>query len=272
MTNSIKARPPGKSGTTRWYKGMAWNPKKLPSSDILVRETWAMNVPFKPLLNGLCSAGLRPVCNVAAPAPRTWNRGITYPHFIGAWRLPDETVLRLAGDCRPPLHEYPASSGNSRNAFGEFWWSDTLIVCGTQIVSDNLTGPKGWPYELFKWSALAALCRVKLLFIGIGVGPIDHPLSRWLIKRSLGLADYRSYRDKESKQCMEGIGFRTDRDSVCPDLAFGLSCRLLHSDAERTSQRPIVGVGLGYIAGLGVREKLAPGLHRDHGRFCLLAG
>jgi polysaccharide pyruvyl transferase WcaK-like protein len=123
--------------------------------------------------------------------------------------------------------------------------SDLLIVCGTNIVSDYLTGPRGWPYDLFKWSALAALCRVRVLFLGIGVGPIYHPVSRWLIKRSLGFAEYRSYRDEASKQYMERIGFSTDRDAVCPDLVFGLSRRLFRSsDGARAGQRPVIGVGL----------------------------
>jgi polysaccharide pyruvyl transferase WcaK-like protein len=131
-----------------------------------------------------------------------------------------------------------------------------LIVCGTGIVGDYLTGPKGWPFDLFKWSALAVLCRVKVLFLGIGVGPINHPVSRWLIKRSLGFADYRSYRDEASKQYMEAIGFDTNRDTVCPDLVFGLSASLFPSNGDRTGQRPVVGVGLkDYpVTGVGLYE------------------
>ena len=50
--------------------------------------------------------------------------------------------------------------------------ADILIVAGTGIVCDYLTGPVGYPYEIFKLSALAALCRVKLTFLSVGVGPI----------------------------------------------------------------------------------------------------
>src|SRR5262245_41549451 len=39
-----------------------------------------------------------------------------------------------------------------------------LIVPGTGIVSDYLTGPFGWAYDIFKWSSIAKLCRVKVLF------------------------------------------------------------------------------------------------------------
>src|SRR5262249_32952472 len=56
--------------------------------------------------------------------------------------------------------------------------SDMLIVAGTGIVSDYLCGPLGWPYDIFKLSTLAALCRIELVFLSVGVGPIHHPLSR----------------------------------------------------------------------------------------------
>ena len=129
--------------------------------------------------------------------------------------------------------------------------SDMLIVCGTGVVCDFLTGPGGWPYDLFKWSALAALCGSRVLFLGVGVGPINHPVSRWLIKRALGFADYRSYRDEESRQYLESIGFNTNRDSVCPDVAFGLSKDLFRSDGDRMGQKPVIGLGLKGFAGTG---------------------
>jgi len=118
-----------------------------------------------------------------------------------------------------------------------------LIVAGTGIVGDYLTGPLGWPYDIFKLSTLAALCRVKLVFLCIGVGPIHHPLSRWFLKRSLALAHHRSYRDEASKQYMQKIGFNTDRDFVYPDVVFGLSQGDFVSGV-RAGQRPIVGLGI----------------------------
>jgi polysaccharide pyruvyl transferase WcaK-like protein len=121
--------------------------------------------------------------------------------------------------------------------------TDMLIVAGTGIVSDYLTGPLGWPYDIFKLSTLAALCRLKLAFLSVGVGPIHHPLSRWLLKRSLALAHHRSYRDEASKRYLREIGFNTDRDSVYPDVVFGLSRGSLVSGV-RDGQRRIVGLGI----------------------------
>ena len=121
--------------------------------------------------------------------------------------------------------------------------TDMLIIAGTGIVSDHLCGPLDWPYDIFKLSVLAALCRVKLVFLSVGVGPIHHPLSRWFLKRSLALAHRRSYRDEASKQYLEKIGFNTDRDFVVPDVVFGLSQDNLVSGV-RAGQRRVVGLGL----------------------------
>jgi polysaccharide pyruvyl transferase WcaK-like protein len=122
--------------------------------------------------------------------------------------------------------------------------SDLLVVPGTQIVSDYLCGPMSWPYDIFKFSTLAALCRVRLAFLSIGVGPIRHPLSRWFIKRSLGFAHYRSYRDAASKQYMEDIGFSTAGDPILPDLVFGLSPRHLAAAVGLDEPRRTIGLGL----------------------------
>jgi polysaccharide pyruvyl transferase WcaK-like protein len=122
--------------------------------------------------------------------------------------------------------------------------SEMLIVPGTGLISDHLTGPLGWPYDTFKWSAIAKLCRVKLLFVNVGVGPIDHPLSKWFIKASLRLADHRSYRDIASKKYLDNIGFATEGDRVCPDLAFGLPQEMFSNQIADADARKFIGVGL----------------------------
>jgi polysaccharide pyruvyl transferase WcaK-like protein len=121
--------------------------------------------------------------------------------------------------------------------------TDMLIVAGTGIVADYMCGPLGWPYDIFKLSTLAALCRVKLVFLSVGVGPIHHPLSRWFLKRSLAFAHHRSYRDEASRQYLKKIGFNSDHDIVYPDVVFGLLQNNLVS-GDRADQRRIVGVGL----------------------------
>lgn len=122
--------------------------------------------------------------------------------------------------------------------------TDVLIIAGTGIVSDYLTGPLGWPYDFFRLSVLAGILRTKVVFLSVGVGPIHHPVSRWLIKRSLGIASFRSYRDQASRDYVEKIGFDTSRDFVYPDVVFGLSQGNLAPRTAVNGERRIIGLGL----------------------------
>lgn len=139
--------------------------------------------------------------------------------------------------------------------------TDMLIVAGTGIVADYMTGPLGWPYDIFKLSTLAALCRTRLIFLSVGVGPIHHPLSRWFLKKSLALADFRSYRDAASRQYLEKIGFNTDRDIVCPDVVFGLSPSNRSPAQGVQKQKRVVGVGL---KDYGTSERVEPTAFREY--------
>lgn len=127
--------------------------------------------------------------------------------------------------------------------------SDMLIVPGTGIVTDHHCGPWAWPYELFKYCALASLCRVEIVFLSVGAGPIHHPISRRMIARSVAAARYRSYRDEDSKRCMEGIGVDTRRDGVHPDLVFGLAAQSLLPGRATGGGGRVVGLGLKDYAG-----------------------
>jgi len=127
--------------------------------------------------------------------------------------------------------------------------SDAFLVPGTGIITDGSCGSLGWPYDMFKLSMLARLCGKRVIFLSVGAGPFEHRLGSWLIKRSLGFAHYRSYRDADSKRRLEEIGFDTTRDVLCPDLVFGLSHDRLHKPAiERTPR----------IVGLGLKDYAAP--------------
>jgi polysaccharide pyruvyl transferase WcaK-like protein len=143
--------------------------------------------------------------------------------------------------------------------------SDMLIVPGTQVVSDYVTGPFSWPYDIFKWSIIAKLCKARLLFLNIGVGPIYHPLSRWFIKASLNFSDYRSYRDIASKQYVEKMGPCRGCDLVYPDLAFSLQSALLPARQNVGKQRPVFGIGLkDYLGPGGLRDRHNNRTYRDY--------
>jgi polysaccharide pyruvyl transferase WcaK-like protein len=143
--------------------------------------------------------------------------------------------------------------------------SQMLIVPGTQVVSDYVTGPFSWPYDIFKWAVIAKLCRAKVLFLNIGVGPIYHPLSRWFIKASLNLSDYRSYRDIASKQYVEKTVTCRSCDAVYPDLAFSLQSTLLPACQNVSKPRPVFGVGLkDYLGREGLRDRHNNRAYRDY--------
>jgi len=160
----------------------------------------------------------------------------------------------LAKAARLVFQRLPTEALHWLKSFRTTKGTDILIVPGTQIVSDYLCGPYSWPYDIFKWSLVAKLRRAKLVFLSIGVGPINHPLSRWFIRRSLKWAAYRSYRDEASRQYAESIGISTSPDSVYPDLAFGLSGREWPRLGARDGHRRVIGLGLKDYSGPADRE------------------
>jgi len=83
---------------------------------------------------------------------------------------------------------------------------DALIVPGTGILDDYSERPLGFPASLFSWCVAARLFGTKIAFVSIGAGPIQHPVSRFLMKFAARMAHYRSYRDTLSQEFMQNIG------------------------------------------------------------------
>ena len=143
--------------------------------------------------------------------------------------------------------------------------TDMLAMPGTGFLSDYATRSFSWPYFLFKWSLIAKMCGCKLFFVSVGAGPITHPLSRWFIKRALSMADYRSYRDRYSKEYLESIGFKTGDDPVYPDLAFSLPIPEMPERSNQDGRKPVIGVGLkDYYGRLGLRQGNGEAVYRDY--------
>jgi polysaccharide pyruvyl transferase WcaK-like protein len=133
---------------------------------------------------------------------------------------------------------------------------DVLIIPGTGILDDFGGRPFGMPLTLLTWCLAARLGGARIAFVSIGAGPIEHPVSRWLMRSAVGLAYYRSYRDAISKTFMESIGFDTRNDAVYPDLAFKLPSPS-SSRGQRPDRRLVVGVGV--MTYLGWRNRAASG-------------
>jgi polysaccharide pyruvyl transferase WcaK-like protein len=124
---------------------------------------------------------------------------------------------------------------------------DIVIVPGTGMLDDFGERWQDMPYNLFRWGAACRLAGTPFAFVSIGAGPIHHPLSRWLMRSAATMARYRSYRDMNSKNYMEGIGLKRPDDAVTPDLAFGL--QLPPSAPPSARGQRIIGVGMMGYAG-----------------------
>lgn len=181
--------------------------------------------------------------------------------FKGAPSKQKHPVVRLI---RRLVLRAPLELGEWTKAFIALASTAWLVMPGTGMLGDFDIGPLDLHYEILKWCVIAKLRGCELLFVSVGAGPIEHPLSRWMVKSALSLADYRSYRDRFSKQYLESIGFDTSRDRVYPDLAFSFPRPETPPSPKHAAGRRVVGLGLmGYY---GSRSSPEAGelIYRDY--------
>ena len=118
---------------------------------------------------------------------------------------------------------------------------DLLVIAGGGQLLDSWGGPWAFPYTLYKWIALAKLSRVKCYFINVGAGPLVHTLSKYFVKRALLLADYASFRDAQSSNLIQEIGFRRS-SQVHPDNVYGLDLPVFNANGNARPVGSIVGI------------------------------
>jgi polysaccharide pyruvyl transferase WcaK-like protein len=155
-------------------------------------------------------------------------------------------------------------------ALTHVWRVDVLIIPGTGILDDFCNGPLGIPLDVFTWCLAAWLTRTPVWFVSIGAGPITNPVSRLLMVWAAKLAQYRSYRDMNSKLFLASAGVDTQRDLVFPDIAFDLPRP--ETAPERPAGEPLT-VGVGAMAYWGWRSSSESsaihGTYQDSlSRFC----
>ena len=134
--------------------------------------------------------------------------------FLAAARRMSEA--RLVRALRRLFVRVPREVVEMVRAFRSLKGVSMLVMTGTGMLSDVGIGPFDLHWEILKWSAVAKLRGAKLAFASVGVGPIASRASRWIVKRALSLADYRSYRDAWSRSYLQSIGFESSRDSGAP--------------------------------------------------------
>jgi len=116
---------------------------------------------------------------------------------------------------------------------------DAFIVAGSNQFLDNFGGVWGYPYTVLKWTVLARCAGARIVFLSVGAGPIDSIWSRILVRASLSLADYASFRDAGSRRLIEWAGSRKSW-RVCPDLARSLEVR--RQPARQGDRLPTVAI------------------------------
>ncbi|TPI81979.1 polysaccharide pyruvyl transferase family protein [Mesorhizobium sp. B2-8-9] len=129
-------------------------------------------------------------------------------------------------------------------AFREIRQADVMIVPGTGILDDFGDPPQGMPLDVLIWCLAARLSGTKVAFASVGAGPIDHPVSRWLMVSAAKLAHYRSYRDIQSRVFMENAGVNTVNDAVYPDIVFKLATPVVSARTVSDATALTVGVGV----------------------------
>jgi polysaccharide pyruvyl transferase WcaK-like protein len=93
-----------------------------------------------------------------------------------------------------------------------------LVVSGGGQLTER-SGPWGFPYAILIWVILAKIARLKCVFLSVGAGPLKHRLSRLFVARALAMADYVSFRDRESRDLAREVGF-SGACQVVPDNAY----------------------------------------------------
>ncbi len=140
-----------------------------------------------------------------------------------------------------------------RWAYSRLRNTEIVAVAGTGIFEENVGLSRGWLFDVLTWCIAARLRRCRLAFVSIGAGPIHTRWARWVVKATLRLADYVSYRDRFSEEYMASIGLSTTSHHVCPDLAFSLPLPPRQCAAGLEPRGGLV-VGIGIMDYFGQRK------------------
>jgi len=120
---------------------------------------------------------------------------------------------------------------------------DLLIISGGGQLLDSWGGPWKFPYTIFKWTLLAKLSGKKCYFLNVGAGPLTDPLAKWFVRTALALADYVSFRDRDSMALAQQIGFAGE-SCVTADCVYALefSPPPASSVSAAAQEGPLVGL------------------------------
>lgn len=186
----------------------------------------------------------RVVSVCAVPEVVTAALGIdAEPIMMSRWEDPYARLPKAGRLLVRPLIE----AARAREAARFLRGVDAVVVPGTGILDDFGVRPQQMPWDLFRWTLIAKFTKTPFSFVSVGAGPIEHPVSRWLMKQATRRASYRSFRDEVSRSYMIGLGAANPVDPITPDVVFGLS----HPTPTPVSSGGRLRVGIGVMSFFG---------------------
>jgi polysaccharide pyruvyl transferase WcaK-like protein len=141
----------------------------------------------------------------------------------GLWSCLKRTHTWLSGPWREMHHCF--------QAYRFLQTQDLLIVSGGGQLDEEWGGAWGHPFALFKWAVLARIAQVPYVMVSVGAQRVASAAARFFMSAALRLCDYRSYRDKSSREIAAGVLLSAEADPVVPDAAFSMPPSDLPSSA-----------------------------------------
>jgi polysaccharide pyruvyl transferase WcaK-like protein len=198
------------------------------------------------------------VCLCANPRRVRDTYGI--PALPYLWPRPTSSAFQFFNKL---LLKLPGKLADLVHSFVQARRFDLIIMPGTGLFDGISERVASMPYTLFRTSMAAAFWGTKVWIVSAGAaGPIKHPICRWFFRYAARAAEYRSYRDRYSKDFLKKIGFDTSDDAVYPDLVFKLDPPRL--PPARQGERPTVGVGVMAYFGLSVSPKQGQAIYQTY--------
>jgi len=152
----------------------------------------------------------------------TWN---STKEPQSAASIPVPRMRSLLKRCRPfyntakPIHDVVREMAHLVRSYRVVKSLDLLIMSGGGQLCD-LHGDL--PYNVFKFCVLAKLSNTPVFIVGVGADRLERPWARFFARWSVRLANYTSFRSKESQALIRSTGV-TIRTDVCPDPAYALA-------------------------------------------------
>jgi polysaccharide pyruvyl transferase WcaK-like protein len=127
--------------------------------------------------------------------------------------------------------------GHCFRAYSFIKTQDLLLISGGGQLCDRWGGAWRHPFALFKWGLLARIAAVPYAIASVGASPTQSATSRFFMSATLRMADYRSFRDEESKATVNEWMSRAHTDAVVSDLALSLPSAELPSPLKAIREK-----------------------------------